>query len=104
MAQPRPEPAPPGVSRIPPFRSIEEEAEFWDTHSFTDFEDELEEVTDVVFVGLGHNGRLALWLEPEAAAALVEQAEQQGAYPATLARSWILERLGLPVTAHPDDE
>ncbi|MSP12019.1 MAG: hypothetical protein EXR62_03570 [Chloroflexi bacterium] len=38
------------VSRIPTFKTIEEEAEFWDTHSITDFLDELEEVTDVEFV------------------------------------------------------
>lgn len=29
-------------SRIPEFKSIEEEAEFWDTHDITDFLDELE--------------------------------------------------------------
>lgn len=26
-------------SRIPEFKSIQEEAEFWDTHSFTDYMD-----------------------------------------------------------------
>jgi len=30
--------------------SIEKLAEFWDTHDLTDFEDELEEVTEPVFV------------------------------------------------------
>ncbi len=104
MAQLRSELAPTGVSRIPAFRTVEEEAEFWDIHSFTDFEDELEEVTDVVFIGLEQDGRLALWLEPEAAAALVKQAEQQATHPATLAPSWILERLGLPIPAQPEAE
>ena len=30
----------PAVGKIPVFNSIEEEAEFWDTHDFTDFLDE----------------------------------------------------------------
>lgn len=30
----------PAVGKIPAFHSIEEEAEFWDTHDFTDFLDE----------------------------------------------------------------
>jgi len=37
-------------SRIPTFKTIEEEAEFWDTHSIEEFADELETVTDVKFV------------------------------------------------------
>ena len=31
-------------SRIPDFASLEEEAEFWDTHDSTEFEDEWEPV------------------------------------------------------------
>lgn len=37
-------------SRIPHFKTIEEAVQFWDTHSLAEFEDELEEVTDVRFV------------------------------------------------------
>jgi hypothetical protein len=36
-------------SRIPQTDSIKELAEFWDTHDFTDFADELKEVTEPVF-------------------------------------------------------
>lgn len=35
-------------SKIPKFKTYEEEAKFWDTHSVTDFEDETEDV-DIVF-------------------------------------------------------
>ena len=35
----------PAASRIPEFRSHEEEAEFWDTHDFTEFLDETRPVT-----------------------------------------------------------
>ena len=37
-------------SRIPAFKTIEEEAEFWDTHDSSEFDDEFETVTDVRFV------------------------------------------------------
>lgn len=36
-------------SNIPQTDSIQELADFWDTHDLTDFEDELEEVYEVVF-------------------------------------------------------
>ncbi len=87
-------PAAPPPSRIPTFASIEEEAEFWDTHDTTEFEDEWEEVDDVVFIGLAPNGRMYLWFEPEVVAALSAEATAQGTYPARLARRWILEKLG----------
>ncbi|MDE0086424.1 MAG: CopG family antitoxin, partial [Candidatus Poribacteria bacterium] len=36
-------------TKIPQTDSIQELAEFWDTHDLTDFEDELEEVSEPVF-------------------------------------------------------
>jgi hypothetical protein len=36
--------------KIPSTDSVEELAQFWDTHDATDFEDEVEEVTEPVFV------------------------------------------------------
>jgi hypothetical protein len=37
-------------SKLPKTDSIQELAEFWDTHGLTDFEEELEEVAEPVFV------------------------------------------------------
>ena len=36
-------------TKIPQTDSIQELADFWDTHDLTDFEDELEEVSESVF-------------------------------------------------------
>ena len=36
-------------NRLPQTDSIQQLAEFWDTHDVTDFEDDLEEVTESVF-------------------------------------------------------
>ena len=37
-------------SKLPKTDSIQKLAEFWDTHDLTDFEDELEEVAEPIFV------------------------------------------------------
>lgn len=37
------------TEHLPKTSSIEELAQFWDTHDLTNFEDELEEVTEPVF-------------------------------------------------------
>lgn len=36
-------------TKIPTIDSIQEHANFWDTHDLTDFEDELEKVDELVF-------------------------------------------------------
>ena len=81
-------------SRIPRFKTIEEAAEFWDTHSMEEFADELEDVTDQVKFA-PHRPRKAITvrLAEESLAALTKQAHEMGMSPSTLARVWILERL-----------
>jgi len=45
------------TQHLPKTDSIPELAQFWDTHDLTDFEDELEEVTEPVFeAGDGERG------------------------------------------------
>ena len=38
-----------GKCDIPPVNSIQELAEFWDTNDLTDFEDQMVEITSIVF-------------------------------------------------------
>ena len=78
-------------SRIPTFKTIEEEAEFWDTHSTTEFED----VRDVQFVVSRGRPKKAITVrvDEETLAALTKEATQQGIGPSTLVRMWILEHL-----------
>jgi hypothetical protein len=40
---------PMGTQKIPQTDSVQELAHFWDNHDLTDFEDQLEEVTEPVF-------------------------------------------------------
>ncbi|MGH2531503.1 MAG: CopG family antitoxin [Thermomicrobiales bacterium] len=81
------------TSRIATFRTIDEEAEFWDTHDSTEFEDEFEVVTDVKFVAAQPNEPIVLTFDDEVLAALTAKARELKTSPATLARKWVLERL-----------
>ena len=81
----------PTETRIPEFSSIEEEAEFWDTHDFTDFEDEFKPVRLWVAEDLGHI--ISIPLDSKASRALSAIAKERGVDSITLARDWILERL-----------
>ncbi len=77
---------------IPQTDSIEELAKFWDTHDVTDFEDQLEEITEPVFVH--RNGAtLAIELPTKEFKALQRLAQEEAVDPTTLTRAWILEKL-----------
>jgi len=78
-------------SRIPRFKSREEEAEFWDTHDTTEFEDEFTEVKLDVARPLGHI--LAVRLDAKTMGRLGDIGRTKGLGASTLARMWLLERL-----------
>lgn len=78
--------------KIPSTDSVEECARFWDTHDATDFEDEVEEVTEPVFVrrpGIV----MTIRLEPKEAEAVEKIAKAKGVEEATLLREWVLEKI-----------
>jgi len=79
-------------SRIPRFKSIEEEAEFWDTHDTTEFEDEFVEVKRV-FVARPLIHTLAVRMDARTIDRLAVVGRKKGMGPSTLARMWLLERL-----------
>lgn len=83
----------PATGKIPVFNSIEEEAEFWDTHEITDFDDELTEVNLVIGGELAE--RVTVRLDQADRTALVRHARKKGVGPSTLARIWLKERLNL---------
>ena len=71
-------------SRIPVFKTIEEEADFWDTHSLEEFADELEEVTDVEFVLVKE---LTVFLEFGTWESLIQEAANRNIEPSQLAQA-----------------
>jgi hypothetical protein len=78
--------------RIPKFKSLDEEAEFWEKHSPLEFEDEWVEVKQVkVARPLSHV--LAVRLDAKTLDRLAKLGHKKGMGPSTLARMWLLERL-----------
>jgi predicted DNA binding CopG/RHH family protein len=78
-------------NRIPDFKNYEEEAEFWDTHDTTEFEDEFKPVKVRFAKNLTEDFKVRV--DPETATKLREIAKEQGIGPTTLIRMWILEHL-----------
>jgi hypothetical protein len=78
--------------QIPEFKTIAEEAAFWDTHDTTDFEDEFEEI-EVEFEAPLLKRGLTIMLDEPYLSQLKEAAERQHRPAATLAREWLIERL-----------
>ena len=75
---------------LPQTDSIQELAEFWDTHDVTDFEDELEEVGERVFE---RDADVTVHLETDDARALRAIAQSRGVADSELVREWVLERI-----------
>lgn len=80
-------------SRIPDFKTYEEEAHFWDTHDITDFEDETEDVEIVFELDKPRNEMLVLRLQKNIKDKLERIARNHGLNVSTLARMWLMEKL-----------
>ena len=77
-------------SKLPTLDSIQELAAFWDTHDSTDFEDQLEEVAEPVFV---RGAAIKVPLEWREAEAVGQMAQAKGMSREELIREWVLEKL-----------
>ena len=78
---------------MPEFATIEEAAEFFDTHDMTEFEDEWEAVDDVQLVIIKGKKTLSIRLPLQARLALEVKAHEAGVDALVLAKQWVLERL-----------
>lgn len=78
------------IKPIKPFKTIEEEANFWDTHDITE---DINEGTLIGFHKANKTDTLTVRFQPEQLQTLREQAFQLGIGPTTLVRMWILEKL-----------
>jgi hypothetical protein len=77
---------------LPKTDSIQELAQFWDTHDLTDLEYELEEFTEPVFERCTV---IPLNLESAEAEAVKRLAEAKGIADAELIRGWVREKIGV---------
>ncbi len=81
------------MREIPEFKSLEEESEFWDTHDFTDFFDDMVDVDVEAEFGRPERVPVAVYLAPEAVTQLEVVAKQRGINYQTMLRVWLMERL-----------
>ncbi len=77
------------LSSISKAKSLEEIAEFWDTHSLDDFWDQTHEVQ----IEVRALRRRRVTLDPEVYEKVEAQALTRGVSPETLVNLWIVERL-----------
>lgn len=74
----------PHKSRIPAFKNYQEEAAFWDTHSFTEFLDETKPVN--LHFAKNLSQKLAVRLDTQTLTAVQQEAHRKGIGPSTLVR------------------
>ena len=77
------------AQEIPQTDSIQELALFWDTHDLTDFEDQLEEVSETVF----ERSTVKIHLQSDEVETIRKLASSRGISRANLIREWVLERI-----------
>jgi predicted DNA binding CopG/RHH family protein len=80
------------TQKIPEIDSIEELAQFWDTHDLTDFEDQVEEVRESVFQRRPDTV-IMVRLQRQEIEALKRSAKARGVREAALLRQWVREKV-----------
>jgi predicted DNA binding CopG/RHH family protein len=78
-------------SKIPEFKSYEEEAKWWETHNLADFQDEFKTVK--VKFGKNLSAGLNIRLDPDTLTKLRKEASSKGIGPTTLVRMLIMEHI-----------
>jgi hypothetical protein len=79
------------TANLPKTDSIKELASFWDAHDLTDFDDQLEELTESVFERKGTVLRVPLTAEQ--ASALEALAQSRGVDSTSLIQEWVQQNI-----------
>lgn len=79
--------------KLPKFKNIREEAEFWDTHSFADYWDEFEDVDLVIELQKPKDETVVVRIQKDVKDKMQKVAASKGVNVSTLARMWLLEKL-----------
>jgi predicted DNA binding CopG/RHH family protein len=78
--------------KVPKFKSLKEEREFWNTHDSMDYHDDFKTTKNVVFVR-PKKEVISLRLEPKFIRRLRELADKEGLPPTTYARMLIVKSI-----------
>lgn len=77
-------------TRMPDPDAVKTLAEFWDRHDLTDFQDELEQVTEPVF---GPRDGIRVPLDEREMKAVERLAKAEGVSREQLVRAWVLQKV-----------
>lgn len=78
---------------IPTTDSIHELAEFWDSHDVTDFQDELEEVSENIFEKESNQTSILFALDANDLPVLKKNAKKMGMNEVELVNFWIHQKI-----------
>ncbi len=79
---------------IPPFKTLDEEADFWDTHDWSPlFKNPKTRLSELPFIEKEKDEVLTVRVQKTIKEKLTHVARRKGINPTTLARMWIIERL-----------
>ncbi|MBI4671477.1 MAG: hypothetical protein HY741_07405 [Chloroflexi bacterium] len=78
---------------IPEFETLEQIADFWDTHSTADYDDLTHEVHFEIELMSEHERTRRITLLPELSNRLEASARQQGVSVETLVNAWLTEKI-----------
>lgn len=81
------------MAKMPKFKSIKEEAKFWDTHDVTDYLTDLEPVELVFDPSTKKKETLTIRVQPGLKKRLKTIAKNYGLNLSTLARIWLIDKL-----------
>lgn len=79
--------------KIPKFKNVQEEANFWDTHDVTDFFDEMRDAEVIFGEPLPKKETVTIRVQPKVKSTLRRVASAKGLNISTLARVWLIDRL-----------
>ena len=81
------------MKKIPKFKSLKEERDFWDTHSAADYLKELKKTGEIVFERHPLKRNFQMRLDETTINKLKKLAKAKGVDVSTLIRNWIREHL-----------
>lgn len=79
--------------KIPKFKNIQEEANFWDTHDMTEFFGEMRDIKVVFGQPIPKEETITIRVQPKVKSSLRKLASTRGLNLSTLARVWLIDRL-----------
>ena len=85
------------TNKIPKFKSIQEEADFWDKNDITDFLPEMKKVKINYKPKIIKEENIVIRVQPKMKKRLESMAENQGINLSTMLRMWFIERLNKTV-------